>query len=1449
MTTVVPLARRFQKITKDADSDETESFRVLAGLSKQKVWVDLHLAYRTVVLADAGAGKTFEFEKQADQLHKQGHKAFFLRIEHIAADLNASFEIGTSDQFSQWLQSHDDEAWFFLDSVDEARLDDPRAFENAIECFAAAIHDAMHRAHICISSRPYAWRANLDRDMLKRLLPFAKKRQETAEPNLSSDLDRKKTKEHQAEKPDADDESELVVHWLCPLNRVDIRFYAGHRGVADLEDMLNAIERSDLWSMAERPFDLDDLVQSWRARESFSNRLEILRNGVRRRLEEIHPDRGERQPLRIDQALLGARRLAAAVVLSNQPGIQVPEGQHNSVGLNAEVVLESWLPSDIKALLSRGLFNDAIYGAVRIRHREIRDLLAAEWFHELLKAGAPRHKVEALIFAEQYGAQVIRPRMRPILPWLILLDEPIRNRTLKLHPEIAVEGGDVSRLPLPVRKRILRDMVAQIVQQEDDRNGRHNEAIARIASTDLESDAKELMAKHAGDDDAIFFLGRFVWQGKLVACLPQLGAIASDPKRGIYARIAATRAIATAGTKVQRNDLWQKLLRLSELFQRRLLVELIDTAKPDYVTVDMLIQTLAELEPHERYESTGLSQSLHDFVDRFEITKKTEQVDSLFRIIKKLNELLACEPHIEPKKCLISKEKRWLLPIALHAIKNLIQIRSKVSFDPVVTAILLKAPTVGVWSDYESNDHELELGKAVADWPELNDFLFWASVTETRAEIYLEKGEHLTDDWKVSWQGHYWQLDTDSFTRVIKWVSDKEISHDRLVALSRAFRIFSSNDRSQPLLAKLKQVASTEAVLKARLNCLLKPPISKDEKKWKQEDEQRKRRQRERELKETGVRTAWIAELQADPERVRYPKKLKLGEWSNDQYWLLRDIEDKGKSGNRTRGADWRAVSPEFGEQVARAYRDAAVAFWRTYSPGLGSEGFNTNSTPYAQNFALAGLTIEANEEPNFPHNLTLAEAQHALRYFVCELNGFPSWFERLYDAFPEQAFSLVWQELAWELKSETHEKSLHYVLHDLVYFAPWLHKPLISSLLDWLRTHNVSNADSLRYALHILKGGGVEKYRLAALAQTKLLQECPSWQHPSWYALWVDTEPEVAISSLEQEFEFVVEANEVSLFAQQFIVALIGERRSTGPSIGEFKSAEHLEALYTLMNRYIRVDEDIDRANKGVYSPQMRDHAQDARNRLLNILCEIPGKLTYAALQKLAYAHPNGESRSWMVRLAHNRAVADADLPVWSAQNVSEFMRDAEVTPTSHKELFDIGVSRLTDFKAWLHHGNDSLAETYKRIPDETEMRNVVAHRLNVHAASRYVCAQEHELANGQRLDICLLSPQVNTPVPIELKLLDKKWTGADLCERLRNQLVGDYLREQYANCGIMLLIWQGKSPTKKWQIQGRRVGVSELEAAMQAYWQSIATDYPNVEAVKVIVIDLTVRTKTSRG
>jgi len=92
------------------------------------------------------------------------------------------------------------------------------------------------------------------------------------------------------------------------------------------------------------------------------------------------------------------------------------------------------------------------------------------------------------------------------------------------------------------------------------------------------------------------------------------------------------------------------------------------------------------------------------------------------------------------------------------------------------------------------------------------------------------------------------------------------------------------------------------------------------------------------------------------------------------------------------------------------------------------------------------------------------------------------------------------------------------------------------------------------------------------------------------------------------------------------------------------------------LMNRFIRVAEDIERANKGAYSPTLRDDAQEARNRLFNMLVEVPGADAYAAIKALEAEHPEPGYRRWMAVRARERATMDADEPAWTVAQVRDF-------------------------------------------------------------------------------------------------------------------------------------------------------------------------------------------------
>lgn len=740
------------------------------------------------------------------------------------------------------------------------------------------------------------------------------------------------------------------------------------------------------------------------------------------------------------------------------------------------------------------------------------------------------------------------------------------------------------------------------------------------------------------------------------------------------------------------------------------------------------------------------------------------------------------------------------------------------------------------------HDRQDELRDLVPAWPELNDELFWRSVRATRVRVEAE-GREIIDAWQMQWPDHYWKFGPDSIQRILDWVRTRELRDDRLVALSLAFRLHVQMDDPSASLDELHDRVAGDAQLAVRLDALQKPPVDDGIREYERREAVHVQERELRQRVEAQQKSDWIARVRANPAFVRQPPKCQPGEMSRDQYWLMREVEGDGLGTERSQGAAWRSLIGTFGNEVAMAYRDAAMAHWRHYEAGLRSEGADGQSLPSTLEFAMVGLEIEAREVEEFPNHLTELEVRRALRFIAWELNGFPSWLEAVHRAWPEEVLNAVRTELFWELGNARPNEPMHYILHDVAFFAPWLHSSLAGPLLDWVRENDLRSEGTLRDVLHILRGGSLDSSALATIAKAKVSGD-RNELHAHWYAVWVDSAPDTGVDAVanwlgEQSTE------DASCAAQVFVTSLLGDgfRRDGVTNFGNFRTPEYLKSLLVLMHRHIPVSEDVDRSGGDAYSPGLRDHAQDARGRLVGLLSEIPGKPAYTALSELIEEHPRPTSRPWMATLARKRAEQDGDLEPWTATQVAEFGADLMRTPKTQRQLFDLAVSRVTDLKDWLEEGDDSPYRTWQRPENENEIRNLVAGWLRQNAGSRFTVVQEPEVANNQRTDIWLQNPKVPSPLPVELKLLDKQWTGPKLCERLRNQLVGGYLRERTGGYGLMLLVWQGSRPGRRWSIDKKQVGIDGMAEALRKYWVSISGAFPDVLDVEVVVIDLTVR------
>jgi hypothetical protein len=281
----VQLNRQFSPLSKTQEEAEHADFLDIWGDSKSKSWSQIEDEYRTVILAEAGAGKTEEMKQRARYAVANGRSAFFIRIEDITFDFEKAFEVGEPQSFDHWLVSSH-EAWFYLDSVDEARLKDPAAFRKAIQTFSKRIKASAHRAHIVVSSRPYAWKPRSDRAFMDEVLylPAPENQESPGEEGVARNKSER---------------SALQVFILKPLDKSRARIFAEARKVSDFERLWTEIERLDLSDLAERPFDLEAIISKWKADGTLDGRLKLLRHIIDQRLGEIDPDRERLQPIRV----------------------------------------------------------------------------------------------------------------------------------------------------------------------------------------------------------------------------------------------------------------------------------------------------------------------------------------------------------------------------------------------------------------------------------------------------------------------------------------------------------------------------------------------------------------------------------------------------------------------------------------------------------------------------------------------------------------------------------------------------------------------------------------------------------------------------------------------------------------------------------------------------------------------------------------------------------------------------------------------------------------------------------------------------------------------------------------------------------------------------------------------------------------------------------------------
>ena len=1451
----IELNRQFVEVNKnDLEQSEIEA-RIKWGLTSASTWTDLLREYRVVILSSARTGKTWEIFSQCKKLDQDGKPAFLLRLEYLADDWEDAFEVGDAESLKKAVIAGD-EIWIFLDSIDEARLFNSIAFEKALRRLRRHIKDNLQIVHLVLTSRMSAWRPNEDATLLDKLFHYDPPKK------ISSDEVASRFSAPQVEEGD---NSSIKYYTLLELDSERMLIFAKARGLEDASEFVSALQHPNVQGLAGRPQDLDDHIPFWRDHGRLGNRREIVDRIIKRKLTEDDPKRAIVDSLSTEKALSGAKKLAAATVLTHNSKFIVPDGSSSGEDISVQSVLKDWSPKKCFILLGRPIFEPQTYGFVRFDHRDSREFLAAEWFFDLLERGQSRKRVEQLFFKTQYGINVVVPSLRPILSWLAILDHEIRRRVMDNWPEILLEGGDPSGLPLSDRKELLV-RICDCHASPESRVSVDLDTIQRLTISELGPTIRNLYVDYQGNEEIEILLLQCIELGRLEKMADIAKEAALKPSQRTYIRLAAMRAVSVVCDDAEIGSVCSDILNDNSLISRQELSNVLDVFGTKYIPVRSLMHLVEAVEPQERYGSRRLNRAIIEYVN-------TCKIDDVSYIVSEAARLIKQTPFINRDFFEISEKNAWMLDFAAVACKRLIEERQpEALLHPCLSLLSL----TGVSDDYSISETKTNLGELVPQWPELNAGLFWFAVKDKRTLYEGDKLQRLTSWWQVHAFQKLWRFDQKNnkdFDLAVNWVRQKEFVDDRLVALTLAFSLYQDAGNPQnlrknfwsaltgflsmrpwrrmKLRRRLWSAVKGHEELSTALKGLLNPPAMSDQEKYyRRSTENWKRREKARKKKEAENHNKWREEIPNLLDLIRENTVPPEDQVWNAQLYLFDRMRALNEETSRLAQSNWSDLEAEFGREAAEAMRDGLKAIWRRYTPNLASDvGESSNSVPIIETMALSGLQIEFREVPDWPTSLNDDEAKIAACYLTSELNGFPRWFRVFEKKFPKLTQSVLLKEIEWELFDNPSDDPSYYVLARIIFNARWFGDQIAPELINLLLEKEPRNLRELGYAIQLIMGcDAIKNAQIAELCAQKITEATTPRVHlPLWFAAWVSVDPKPAINDLTTKLAGLVDKEAVKM-AIDFINALYGSPHERGLGVRDgHKKPVHLKNLYFLMHQFIRREDDIDRTKGGAYTPTSRDRAQEARWQIYQDLVEIPGKAAYDALASIAREEPSEHARAWLWSRTVDRAQADSDV-AWNIDGVNDFAIELERTPGSPYELFELAKNRLMDLKYNYEDGDTSPWKVLIGVKDESELRNYLANELKRTAYARYSIAQEDELASGQRTDIRFERANIPGMVPVELKIAHK-WSGPQLFEKLKNQLCGDYLRDIDSENGIYLLAHRGDKNTWQHPDLKNRLPFEELIDALQCYAQDIVASSPEISNIEVIGIDLTKRKRSKQN
>lgn len=1433
--TVIALNRRFFE-WHDGKMPDPDFVLRYARAADSLSWDGIAARQRVVILAEAGSGKTEEMREQARLRATAGQFSFFATVEDVDRDGldRALANAADTARLDEWRAS-DQPAWFFIDSIDEAKLGRV-PFQRAIRLIADGIAGHERRAHIVLSCRLTDWESTRDLERLSKGLPIPHDVELPPPPSRDDELRRVLRHERIKERPPPE---EPLVVLMAPLDPERVRLFASAKCVLDADAFLGQIEAKNLWRFARRPLDLGWLVDFWRSRGRLGSLAEMLESSLTAWVREPNPDRARGDSLDETRAVHAIERIGAALVFGRKATIAIPDSEllrpEDERPLDLALVLPDLSIQDRARLLSRPFFDPATFGRARLHNDNqgvVRGYLTARWLHRLRGGGnLSRGELFALLFATTYGIKLVKPSLMETTTWLALWEEDVGREIALRDPSLPLTAGDPASLSMGVREAVLTDVVEQLAADGPRLRQLDHDSVKRFVQPDMSNVIRRLWGKYSGHSAARDFLLRLIWLGQLTEC----AHLAESAAYGAYAErftlIIAGRALVSAGDNAMKRRYANYVRANCVELPNAVVVDAIDGLFPDPLGVADLLDILAKIDITDADGGLSIEWQAPGWIDRVKTRAGLEEV------LRGLLSQLGPEPqdiaHIADKR-----EDAYYAAIATAAVRLLEHCRpDEAPIEAIDAALRLGlAYRFGQRPLRKLRDVNAELHRTSAR----RRLAFWRAAEQRNAHRWLN-GQRIEHTHAIEFFGYPLGLRTEDIAWLLADAPDRAAENERRLAIDTAMRLWRDVSSPAEWLQRIDSVSQSDPAMRGVYEFWLNPPSISAE---QSDAEQKWATIREQDQKDQAARDqSWvefIGRLRKNPDELRNIPPPTADEVDTRLYhlWLL--LCETVDASTRYAISSVAPMEPMLGREVAAAFRDALIKFWRHWKPKVKSQKTETerNQMSILDSMGICGISLEAASGPHWNKQLTSDDAALAAAYATLEINGFPSWLNDLAVAKPAEVRGVLLREVLAEL-DDPNPRSRYEVLEDISRAGSEIGQLMAPLLFADIKQHTGVAPNALGPLLKIVAEGLREKRaEFATLALERFTNATDARVSSLYLRAAFTVDPDAATAALTARLEQLNDKAQIAL-VQQILPGLFGTglRADDDLPLPQLGFAA-LEKLVGIAFRTIRVEHDRNRPSGRAYSPDERDHAEQARGAAFNQLLATPGRATFAALLRFAENPdcpiPPGRLREF----AAQRAAEDSESAAWLPGEVVAFEASSEAAPSSPDDLQRTALRRFDDMQQELLHDDFAQGPTVRLLQGESAVQNWMADRLRLKQGRSYSVERESHVADEKERDVRLRAKVTDASLAIEIKVAET-WSVRELEAAVSEQLCGRYLRARNARYGILLLVHQRP---KRWRDPdtGQSLGLIQLVERLRTLAQRIASETSDSPQPEIAVIDV---------